>query len=50
MELSAAPQLAATGPTDVRVRTDARVVRIGRYLPSEDQRWLRDTLEAMAAS
>lgn len=40
-----APPAAPIAPTDVRVRTDARVVRIGRYLPEADQRWLRDLLE-----
>lgn len=34
-------------PGDVRIRTDARVVRIGRGLPESDRRWLRDTLDAM---
>lgn len=36
--------------TDVRIRSDARVVRLGRYLPEADQRWLRDILEVLAKS
>jgi hypothetical protein len=32
---------------DVRIRTDANVLRIGRSLPPADQLWLRDTLDAM---
>jgi hypothetical protein len=33
---------------DVRIRTDAKVLRIGRSLPEGDQIWLRDTLDTMA--
>jgi hypothetical protein len=39
---------APAGPLDVRIRTDARIVRLGRYLSEDEQRWLRDTLEQMA--
>jgi hypothetical protein len=44
------PRTPTSGTTDVRIRTDARVLRVGRYLPEPDQRWLRDTLEGMARS
>jgi hypothetical protein len=32
---------------DVRIRSDAKVLRIGRSLPEGDQVWLRDTLDTM---
>ena len=33
-------------PRDLRIRTDAKVLRIGRYLSVEERRWLRDRVEA----
>lgn len=40
----AEPPPRADGQRDVRIRTHAHVVRLARYLPEEEQRWLRDTL------
>jgi hypothetical protein len=34
-------------PRDLRIRTDAEVVRLGRYLTAEELRWLRDRVESM---
>ena len=51
VDLSASPRSGTgkdAGPSDVRIRTDAVVVRLGRDLPEADQRWLRDTLVVMA--
>jgi hypothetical protein len=34
-------------PRDLRIRTDAQVLRVGRYLTAEELRWFRDRVEAM---
>jgi hypothetical protein len=34
-------------PRDLRIRTDAKVLRIGRYLTAAELLWLRDRVEAM---
>ena len=39
---------AEDAPRDLRIRTTARVLRIGRHLSPEELRWLTQRVEAMA--
>jgi hypothetical protein len=48
VDRAASSRSRSAGPCDVRVRSDVRVVRLGRYLPEADQRWLENTLAVMA--